>query len=534
MNAPEAPQPIEVQRQNVTTPLSDLINSHSSQGILPKPLFLLSFPTYCSSFMYDLALQRPPPYPYRSRSASVALPSYRAHRRHDEQTLVLQPPEPRSSPSRYVYRSQSMMLDLGQRLPGVSIPAYGNNAIVQGTLTVKDLKYVTDIAFTITGKACYTIFECGYPLLQHSKTVLQYSTPIWSSSHSQSRRDPPTTFSVSAPLPTYARWSSALLPPTTRFAQGNFKLAVTYEVAVQLTRSGKLRRDERLSTEFAYVPRTIPDAGPSIPNTCGSEADDAAALEENKSFGTVRWKAANVKPLTTIIDPASVTVYLPSPTSYPSGTPIHFRIVLSSPNDLNMLSPSSLLNSPGTLSVELVKLLSFRIGKSPVMIERVIGRGAVWKVEPNEDRPGWEATGCIEGTKKGSETSWCLGSFVECSYVVRTTINLPPPLHAPAASLPPLSPTSRPSGFTLSLVRSSSSATSRNKVQPSITYRHDEPIHLCTDEVEVFEVEADDAWERPAVGLLPNAVVVSGQQTLSRSKGKRLLKRVCSGLNLVS
>lgn len=483
--------------------------------------------------MDDLALQRPPPYPYRSRSASVALPSYRAQRRHDEQTLVLQPPEPRSSPSRYVYRSQGMTLDLGQRLQGLSIPAYGNNAIVQGTLTVKDLKNVTDIAFTITGKASYTVFECGYPILQHSKTVLHYSSPIWSCSHSQSRRDAPATFSVSAPLPTYARWSSALLPPTTRFAQGNFKLAVSYEVAVQLKRSGRLRRDERVSAEFAYAPRTIPDAGPSISSPCVSEATDVTAQEESKSLGDVRWKAADLKPSTTIIDPASVTVYLPSPTSYPSGTPIHFRIVISSSNNFNLLSPSSLLSNPGGLSVKLVKLLSFRIGKSPVMIECVIGHGAVWKVEQSDDRPDWEVTGCIEATRKGSETSWCLGSFVECSYVVRTTVNLPSPSHTPALSRPPLSPTPRPSGFALSLVRSSSSLSSRNKVQPSITYRHDEPIHLCTDAVEVFEIEADDAWERPAVGLLSNVAGSSGQQNPSRSKGKRLLKRVCSGLNLV-
>lgn len=43
-----------------------------------------------------------------------------------------------------------MTLDLGQRLQGMSIPAYGNNAIVQGTLMVKDLKNVTDIALTVS------------------------------------------------------------------------------------------------------------------------------------------------------------------------------------------------------------------------------------------------------------------------------------------------------------------------------------------------------------------------------------------------
>lgn len=49
------------------------------------------------------------------------------------------------------------------------------------------------------------------------------------------------------------------------------------------------------------------------------------------------------------------------------------------------------------------------------MIECVIDRGAVWKVERSEDRHDWEVTGCIQATRKGSETSWCLGSFVECS-----------------------------------------------------------------------------------------------------------------------
>ncbi|KAG8991875.1 hypothetical protein FRB90_001197, partial [Tulasnella sp. 427] len=88
--------------------------------------------------------QRPPPYPYRSRSASASLPSYRAQRRQDEETLVFQPVDSRLSPTRYLYATPSMSLDLGQRQLGVSIPAYGNNATVQGTLTVKDLKHVSD------------------------------------------------------------------------------------------------------------------------------------------------------------------------------------------------------------------------------------------------------------------------------------------------------------------------------------------------------------------------------------------------------
>lgn len=177
---------------------------------------------------------------------------------------------------------------------------------------------------------------------------MHYSSPIWSCSHSQSRRDAPATFSVSAPLPTYARWSSALLPPTTRFAQGNFKLAVSYEVAVQLKRSGRLRRDERVSAEFAYAPRTIPDAGPSISSPCVSEATDVTAQEESKSLGDVRWKAADLKPSTTIIDPASVTVWqapgsrnipcnLPHVTSYRS-TFRHLRATLRGHQSISGLS----------------------------------------------------------------------------------------------------------------------------------------------------------------------------------------------------
>lgn len=479
--------------------------------------------------MDDIAtLQRPPPYPYRSRSSSVALPSYRAQRRHDEQTLVLQPLEPRSSPNRYVHSSQSMTLDLGRRHPGVSIPAYGNSAIVQGTLMVKDFNHVTDIAFTITGKASYSILECGYPILQLSKTVLQHSSPLWSCSQSHPSRDTPTTFPISFPLPTYARWSSSLLPPTTRFTRGNFKLTISYQVSIQLTRRGRLRRDERIVTEFAYAPRTIPDVGPSIGNSFRIDTTNTTGMDENKPSGAVRWKAANLQPLTAVDDPLPILLYIPSPTSYPSGTSIPFRIVIPSPHVLGSLSPRSLFKSPDTLSVELVKLMSLRIGKTPVVIEWPIGCGVVSKVEQRDGQGDWEATGCIRDTRKGAEASWSLGSFVECSYVVRTTVNLPFTFHASAASLLPTP--DRPSTFApLSLARSTSGHTSSKNTQTLITYRHDEPIHLCTDEVEAFEVEADDAWERPAVSLLPSAGL-STQQTGLSSKGKQLLRRVRSRL----
>ncbi|KAG8966181.1 hypothetical protein FRB90_011014, partial [Tulasnella sp. 427] len=339
------------------------------------------------------------------------------------------------------------------------------------------------------------------------------------------------TFPISFPLPTYARWSSALLPPTTRFVQGNFKLTVTYEIAVQLNRHGRLRRDERLAAEFAYAPRSIPDAGLSNGNSCRSETINPEEVEESKVHGGVRWKVVNVKS-TTPNPPAntSILLHLPSPTSYASGTSIPFRILISSPPACEISSLPTRLKNSDALYIELVKLISFRIGKTPVLIENILGRGVVRKVEAVVERTGeWEATGCIEGIKKGGETSWGLGSFVDCSYVIRTTVNLPVSLGSPQT---PPRPISRTSSFApRSLVRSTSTSSASEKPQRS-TYRHDEVVHLCTDEVETFEVEADDAWERPAMGLLPNAgdFRTSVQPTTLGSKGRQLLKRVCSGM----
>lgn len=144
--------------------------------------------------------------------------------------------------------------------------------------------------------------------MQLSKTVLQHSTPLWSCSHSHPSRDAPTTFPISFPLPTYARWSSSLLPPTTRFTRGNFRLTISYQLSVQLTRRGRLRRDERIVTEFAYAPRTIPDAGPSIRSSFRIDTTDAMGVDENKLTEAVRWKAANLQPLTPIDDPLPILV----------------------------------------------------------------------------------------------------------------------------------------------------------------------------------------------------------------------------------
>lgn len=144
--------------------------------------------------------------------------------------------------------------------------------------------------------------------MQLSKTVLQHSSPLWSCSQSHPSRDTPTTFPISFPLPTYARWSSSLLPPTTRFTRGNFKLTISYQVSIQLTRRGRLRRDERIVTEFAYAPRTIPDVGPSIGNSFRIDTTNTTGMDENKPSGAVRWKAANLQPLTAVDDPLPILV----------------------------------------------------------------------------------------------------------------------------------------------------------------------------------------------------------------------------------
>ena len=96
----------------------------------------------------------PPSYtgPTTSRRSSVApSPSYTRTPDRSEYIIRTESDATCSAPDRYVYSSKTFTLDFGPKIWGTSIPVYGNNASVEGTLTFKgELKHVTAVELKVS------------------------------------------------------------------------------------------------------------------------------------------------------------------------------------------------------------------------------------------------------------------------------------------------------------------------------------------------------------------------------------------------
>ena len=89
-----------------------------------------------------------------SRRSSV-LPSPSYSRTPDRTELVLRTPSEATctAPDQYLYSSKSLTLDLGPKIWGTSIPVYGNNTSVEGTVKLKgELKHVHSIELKVGDK----------------------------------------------------------------------------------------------------------------------------------------------------------------------------------------------------------------------------------------------------------------------------------------------------------------------------------------------------------------------------------------------
>ncbi|KAG8908142.1 hypothetical protein FRB99_000170 [Tulasnella sp. 403] len=386
----------------------------------------------------------PPPPPYSPPSVDT-LPVYSPT---GGPTLTT-PTNP--SPAHYHYATKHLSLDLGTRLHGTSVPAYGNNAIIQGVATVHSFKYAKEVSLTIMGKASILISDRGFPVFQDIRIVLFHSVILWSSSRDGPPPSEQRKYPISFPIPSYARARTTLLPPTMTASFPGLDTEISYSIRLDMVRR-RFRRHECTSTVFYYLPRSIPTSlhvlGPAF-----EEVEDKSEAPDQ-----VHWKFVDVNPhpKADALHPDVIIQFgLPLPLSYTAGIPLPFRITIASPVPLT----ASLISS--SVKIQLLKVVSLIIQRQRVRLDRTAGVGEIWKVEPCAGGGVWEITGSIGTGPLGAHVSWSLTPFLDVQYAVRLTI-------APMEGLP--------------------------------RHRCEQLVQMVTNESQDFEM--DEAREQPALGLL--------------------------------
>lgn len=400
----------------------------------------------------------PPPYIFTG--STVTLPSYSAELRPQEQTLQSQPRQRRPSngaesisTSEYVYCNKYMTLNLGRKIYGTDIPSYGRNSIITGTLTISDFKYAKEVSLTIIGKVTVVVNHPSIPIPPERRSVLLHTETLWSASESTPRPESPQTFSISFPLPTYARGCSSVLPPSFSSYSSSVELDVRYSLAVDMTRQG-IHRNQTINTGFYYLPKSTPTHSLEVQVASGS----GGGKTDEETEG-LRWKMveANLDRPNSRQDGSVVRLGLPLPLIFVSGIPIPFRASIIS-LDLGL--------SEGTiraaLKVHLIQSTLVNGVASRFRFQSIIATGDIWKVERGTGGGIWDVTGSISRLRRGSEMSWKLMNVVEIQYSVQITL-------ASVGSLP--------------------------------GSRWEEVIQLVTDE-DPDEFVLDEILERPAVGLI--------------------------------
>lgn len=122
------------------------------------------------------------------------------------------------------------------------------------------------------------------PIPPERRTVLFHTETLWSASESTPRPESPQTFSISFPLPTYARGSSSVLPPSFSSYSSSIELDVRYSLAVDMTRQG-IHRNQSINTGFYYLPRSSPAHSLEVQVAPGS----ARGKTDEETEG-LRWK----------------------------------------------------------------------------------------------------------------------------------------------------------------------------------------------------------------------------------------------------
>ncbi|KAL5511747.1 hypothetical protein ACEPAH_4965 [Sanghuangporus vaninii] len=376
-------------------------------------------PTRESSFFDD-----PPSYARSTDSgSSIPSPQYSPSPRASELIIRSGSEATCLSLDNYAYRSKHITVNLGPKIWGTSIPIYGNNASIDGTLSLSgDLRGVTAmyIKAVLQGAVTNTYTERG--LITGSSSVGVLETCCSFATLAPDEWSDGRPFSITFPTAVVGRRNP--LPPSAIIYLPGITCAVRYRLKVKLFRKG-LRRNECFKIPLLYLPRTFAKGPllsriPSIP----SDPNQLTSGDYAQGVYSVPLRGSSKK--LSIDNAPSIILTLPSTLSFASYDSI--PVSLSVRPAQNAAIAKLLLSAA---KIQLVKRSRTWLngGRNASKHESLLAVAEV--VDADEGQANANTVSYELCTARpAAQKSWAIDGVAEQQYYIHVSINPPPAMAA--------------------------------------------------------------------------------------------------------
>ncbi|KIM30486.1 hypothetical protein M408DRAFT_328068 [Serendipita vermifera MAFF 305830] len=298
------------------------------------------------------------------------------------------------------------------------LPSYGKGEPVTGYVELKTFNDIDEIEVNMQGTLQVVYSERGMPFDQDQVSLFTSSQTLFTSAY---KRPPGPSHQFTFTFPETCVASQTPLPPTWSLTKQGVNAKVSYTITAILKRKGFFKKNEKISAEIEYYPRTAPPLPePTHPDRPKKPKYRALEMEQNLR-PTGRSAVVNPMKPTTF----TARIILALPLIYASGSTIPYTVTLSSPDGTAV---------PASLDVEasLVKISKVAVKGKPYEKKDIVSRGI------NNDRQ-YEVvtqrggTGTREGSvvtikgacgagNRGQEMSWKVDGMASIKYVLRFVV----------------------------------------------------------------------------------------------------------------
>ncbi|KAL5529317.1 hypothetical protein ACEPAG_5302 [Sanghuangporus baumii] len=322
----------------------------------------------------------------------------------------------------YTYRSKHITVNLGPKIWGTSIPIYGNNASVDGILSLSgDLRGVTAMYIKLEGTVTNTYTERGLITGSSSVDVLETCSSFATLAPNEWSEGRP--FSITFPVTVVGKYNP--LPPSAIMYHPGVTCAVRYRLKVKIFRKG-LRRNESIKIPLLYLPRTFAK-GPLLshnPNIPNDNPNQRMSCNYSQGLHSVPLRGSSKR--LSIDNAPSIVLTLPSTLSFACYDSIPLSLSVHPAQNAAIVK---LLLSAA--KIQLVKRSrtwlnggrSHSKHESLLAVAEVVGAD---EGQTNADIVSYE----LRTVRPAAQKSWAVDGVAEQQYYIRATINPPPAMEA--------------------------------------------------------------------------------------------------------
>ncbi|KAH9480603.1 hypothetical protein JR316_0007203 [Psilocybe cubensis] len=401
-----------------------------------------------------------------SYSPSIPSPSYSFELACGER-LLEQTPRTRSTrpaaDSVFIKRAGKTTIVLNDQEEGATIPKYGRQGIISGSVFFDHTENIVDVTLKIKGKMDLTISEAG----GESIKLVESAYKLWSqsSSPSTSRTERPTcpgqlVFSAILPTTFTIEGKQVPLPPSYSVNHYNVpslfvRCSYTIHLVITQTRYKKMDiwpKTKQIMIPFNYVPRTRAHR-PIIPSPCFFSAVKTSPEEWYQAVTPLKTRP-NVQ-----LDPTYCHLFIPGARIYGLKDTIPFHVQLTgnvcslqkmfsvqlervlSADSYNTVASKKYGEEKPLLKVSLLRQVSVTMKGLKSFKNSIIGEGSIRAIPP-------DLTACPMGTCREGHVDWegelrcsediVTGGFDATSVHVKDFISLtltPPTQQSPLLAL---------------------------------------------------------------------------------------------------